>query len=147
VYIVQALAHLAGTKGNPLVASRLVAEARGFPERFLLKLLKPVAAAGLLHSLRSVVALKTGLLLKPVAAAGLLHSVRGPNGGSRLARPAKQITLLEIVEAVDGPLRGQVPDVAAADSKALGDRPTAVCDAAADLTRKRLAKVRLADLG
>lgn len=33
---------------------------------------------------------------------GLVESTRGPNGGVRLARPAAQITLREIVLALDG---------------------------------------------
>jgi len=36
--------------------------------------------------------------------AGLVSSRRGPGGGYRLARPASEITLREVVEAVDGPL-------------------------------------------
>jgi Rrf2 family protein len=36
--------------------------------------------------------------------AGLVHSKRGPGGGYRLARPPEQISLREIVEAVEGPL-------------------------------------------
>lgn len=36
--------------------------------------------------------------------AGLLRSFRGCGGGIALAKPADQITLLEIVEAVDGPI-------------------------------------------
>lgn len=35
--------------------------------------------------------------------AGLLVSKRGPGGGVALARPAPAVTLLEVVEAVDGP--------------------------------------------
>lgn len=35
--------------------------------------------------------------------AGLLVSQRGPAGGVRLARPARQITPLEILVAIDGP--------------------------------------------
>ncbi len=36
--------------------------------------------------------------------ARLVDSKRGPGGGYRLARPAEEITLCEIVEAVEGPL-------------------------------------------
>lgn len=35
--------------------------------------------------------------------AGIMQSFRGPNGGIALARPAEQISLLDIVIAVDGP--------------------------------------------
>lgn len=43
-------------------------------------------------------------VLKPLAQAGLVAGFRGVNGGYRLARPAEQIGLLEIVEAMEGPL-------------------------------------------
>lgn len=43
-------------------------------------------------------------VLKPLAAAGLVEGFRGANGGYRLARPAAKITLVEIVEAMEGPL-------------------------------------------
>ena len=36
--------------------------------------------------------------------ANILDSKRGPNGGYCLARPAKEITLYDIIEAVDGSL-------------------------------------------
>jgi FeS assembly SUF system regulator len=43
-------------------------------------------------------------LLKALAHAGLVESFRGVNGGYRLARAAEQITLAEIVEAMEGPI-------------------------------------------
>ena len=43
-------------------------------------------------------------VLKPLAHAGLVAGFRGSNGGYRLARPAESISLIEIVEAIEGPL-------------------------------------------
>ena len=43
-------------------------------------------------------------VLKPLAAAGLVAGFRGANGGYRLARTAAEINLVEIVEAMEGPL-------------------------------------------
>ena len=49
--------------------------------------------------------------------AGLLEGVRGPAGGYRLAKPTDQITVIDILEAVDDPLE-----------KASCDKNRAVCD-------------------
>ena len=43
-------------------------------------------------------------VLKPLAQAGLVEGFRGAHGGYRLARPAADITLVEVVEAMEGPL-------------------------------------------
>jgi len=43
-------------------------------------------------------------LMGQLAASGLLSSVRGAGGGFALARGATQITLADIVEAVEGPI-------------------------------------------
>jgi FeS assembly SUF system regulator len=43
-------------------------------------------------------------LMGQLAAAGLLSSVRGAGGGFALARPAPDISLADIVEAVEGPI-------------------------------------------
>jgi len=43
-------------------------------------------------------------LLKPLAQAGLVTGLRGVNGGYRLAHPAAEISLIQIVEAMEGPL-------------------------------------------
>ncbi|GAA3972274.1 Rrf2 family transcriptional regulator [Actinomadura viridis] len=40
--------------------------------------------------------------LQALVRAGVLSATTGPRGGFRLARPASEITLLQIVEAVDG---------------------------------------------
>jgi len=43
---------------------------------------------------------------------GIVHAQRGPEGGYWLARPADRMSLLEIIEVIDGPL---------ATSRPLGD--------------------------
>lgn len=43
-------------------------------------------------------------VLKPLAQAGLLEAFRGAHGGYRLSRPAAEISLIAIVEAMEGPL-------------------------------------------
>jgi Rrf2 family protein len=40
--------------------------------------------------------------LQAMSRAGLLESVQGPRGGYRLARPPDRISMLEVVEAIDG---------------------------------------------
>ena len=42
-------------------------------------------------------------ILKTLANAGLVASLRGPRGGYRLARSAETISLLDILQAIDGP--------------------------------------------
>ncbi|MCK4753470.1 MAG: Rrf2 family transcriptional regulator [Planctomycetes bacterium] len=43
-------------------------------------------------------------ILQQLVRANVLRSKRGPRGGFSLARPAKKITLLQVIEAVDGPM-------------------------------------------
>jgi Rrf2 family protein len=85
LYALQALAHLAAAGPDRRVAAHDIARSRGIPEHFIRKLLRPLVSAPLVRSLQ------------------------GPGGGFRLAKPAARITLLEVVEAVEGPLRGEAP--------------------------------------
>ncbi len=43
-------------------------------------------------------------ILKALARAGLLDSLRGVKGGYRLARPAEEINVADIISALDGPI-------------------------------------------
>jgi Rrf2 family protein len=123
-YTLQALAHLARQKpADPLPSHVMAAAAGRIPELFLLKCLRRATSAG------------------------LLRSVKGPNGGYRLARPAKDISVLQIIEAVDAPVRGEAPPVGRGSAGASLDRHLQeACDGATRLVRQRLAKVSLADL-
>jgi Rrf2 family protein len=123
-YALHALAHMANEGEDRLVSSHAIAVAAGLPERYLLKVLRPLVSARILHSLK------------------------GPNGGYRLARPASQITLLNVIEAVDGPIRGMAPDVEATGkgSNRVTEQLVAVCDRTAELVRQRFRLVSVQDL-
>ncbi len=43
-------------------------------------------------------------VLQRLVKVGLLSSARGPKGGFSLVRPADQVTLLEVFEAIEGPM-------------------------------------------
>jgi Rrf2 family protein len=52
-------------------------------------------------------------ILTQLRRAGLVRSQRGPDGGFWLARPAQEISLADIIRAIDGPLlgvRGERPE-------------------------------------
>ncbi len=55
--------------------------------------------------------------------AQVVASKRGPGGGYTLARPAAEITLREVVEAVEGPLTSALASPAAPDSASGPRRP------------------------
>jgi Rrf2 family protein len=121
-YAVQAIVAMAAQHDGMPVAAHLTAQAQGIPDRFLLKILLPLVSAG------------------------VLYSRKGPGGGYHLARPAAKISLLEIVEAVDGPLRGEVPALHAKGTDSLDQRLTKICQAVTTQTRNQLSKVSVADL-
>ncbi len=110
-YAVRTLCHMARTPGSP-VASHVVAHAEGIPGLFLLKVLRPLVSARILHSLK------------------------GPRGGYQLARPADRITLLEVIEAVDGPLLGVVPEVSGQGKRKLDEQLQEVCNRTAERVRQ-----------
>src|SRR5262249_23237044 len=110
-YALHAMVFMAAQKENRPLASHHVAKARGIPERFLLKVLKPLVSAR------------------------ILHSVKGPNGGYRLTRPATEISMLEIVEAVDGPIRGHAPLAQTEKNGQLDRRLEKICNQSADQMR------------
>jgi Rrf2 family protein len=121
-YALQAVAYMAAQKDKDPIASHIIAQKKKIPERFLLKVLKPLVSAQ------------------------VLTSVKGPNGGYRLARAAKDINMLEILEAVDGPIRGLAPIGVGDSDTAFSKRLDHVCNQTAEHLRKQLERVKIADL-
>jgi Rrf2 family protein len=88
-YAVRAVAELAAADGEKPVKAERVATAQGIPLNFL---------ENILGELRH---------------GGIVRSHRGAEGGFRLAKPAEDITIADVIRAVEGPLasvRGGPPE-------------------------------------
>ncbi len=77
-YAVRAMLHLAAQEENGLSQISTISQTWNIPEDFLRKILSALIKAG------------------------LVTSTRGIGGGISLARPANQITLLDVFEAIEG---------------------------------------------
>jgi len=66
---------------NERVATSSIAEKQHIPPSFLAKIISQLSVAG------------------------ILHTARGAHGGVTLARDAADISLLDVVEAIDGPIQ------------------------------------------
>ena len=79
-YAVRAAVELAAAEGGGPLHGDQIAQAQGIPLKFLLNILTELRHAR------------------------IVQSHRGAVGGYRLARPAEDITLAEVIRAVEGPL-------------------------------------------
>ncbi|HEX4131906.1 MAG TPA: Rrf2 family transcriptional regulator [Pirellulales bacterium] len=80
MYAVQAALQLAQSDGSRPIPCSQIANQGQMPERFLLQILRSLVTHG------------------------ILHSTRGVDGGYGLDRSPAEISLLDIIEAVEGPL-------------------------------------------
>jgi len=80
-YAVRAVLHLARVGNKERSATSTIAKEQNIPPSFLAKIISQLSIAG------------------------LLHTSRGARGGVTLAREPGDITLLEVVEAIDGPIQ------------------------------------------
>ena len=79
-YAMRAMVELAAAEGDAPVKAERIAEAQDVPLKFL-------------HN-----------IFQELRRAHLVESHRGPDGGHLLARPADDITVADVIRAVDGPL-------------------------------------------
>jgi Rrf2 family protein len=80
-YAVRAVLYLAQADHTERTATSTIAQEQKIPPSFLAKIISQLSIAG------------------------LLHTSRGARGGVTLAREPKDISLLEVVEAIDGPIQ------------------------------------------
>jgi len=79
-YGLRAMIYLASIPDGAVVPFREIGRRMSVPEDFLAKILKHLVDRG------------------------LVRSTRGPRGGYTLGRPASEISFLEVIEAVEGPV-------------------------------------------
>jgi Rrf2 family protein len=122
-YAVRAVAELAAADGEKPVKAERVATAQSIPLNFL---------ENILGELRH---------------AGIVRSHRGAEGGFRLAKPATELTVADVIRAVEGPLasvRGGPPEDARYDGAAAA-LPTVWIAVRANL-RRVMEKVTIDDI-
>src|SRR4051794_36886126 len=102
------------------------------------------------HSLAAELGIPQDFLLRLLVAqarGGILLSLKGPRGGYRLARPAGKITMLDVIEAAEGPIMARVDPVDdSPEGKQLDGLLREVCEEATEVYRKRLDGVTVAGL-
>ncbi len=120
-YALQATLQLAraGSK-TPVPCSHLAAEGK-MPERFLLQILRNLVAHG------------------------ILESTRGVDGGYTLERSSGEVTLLEVMEAVDGPMVSALPVSQGLPSQSRQKLENVLAQITTGV-RGNLAAIRLSDL-
>lgn len=79
-YALRAMLYLARLDPNQRAATSQIAEDQEIPPSFLAKIISQLSIAG------------------------LIHTSRGARGGVSLARKPKDVSLLDVVEAIDGPI-------------------------------------------
>jgi len=79
-YAIRAMLYLANMQPGERAATSQIAETKKIPSSFLAKIISQLSIAG------------------------LIHTSRGAHGGVTLARQPDQITVLDVVEAIDGPI-------------------------------------------
>lgn len=120
-YALQATVQLAQAGDRcPVPCSQLAAEGR-MPERFLLQVLRSLVAHG------------------------ILESTRGVDGGYSLSRSAEDVSLLEVIEAIEGPLVSSLP-VTDGLPEYCKTRLQQALRKVTDSMREELATIRLAHL-
>ncbi len=85
-------------------------------------------------------------IMKEMVKANILTSKRGPNGGYALARPAKEITLLEIIEAADRPIASPLEMAELTGNVGFSIEMEKVCERASEKVASILSRVKLSKM-
>ena len=121
-YALQATLQLAqSSTGEPVPCSQLASEGQ-MPERFLLQILRHLVTHG------------------------ILHSTRGVDGGYSLERKPEEISLLDVIEAIDGPVVSAFPPLQGARMAGIEDRLRRSLEVMVISSRRHLDAIKMSDL-
>jgi len=84
-------------------------------------------------------------ILQQLVRANILRSKRGPNGGFSLRKPPKKVTMLQVIEAVDGPMPPQL-DLEDVPKRKFSGKALQVYKKAVAQTISIFGKTKIADL-
>ena len=85
-------------------------------------------------------------ILQQLVRANVLRSKRGPRGGFFLARPAEGISLLEIIEAVDGPVLSHLQLAEQTNNEPFSLKMEKVCKVATEKVRDIFSQAKLSEV-
>jgi len=121
-YALLAVGYLAQHQEQRIVLSQNISKEYNIPLEYLLKILQQLVRAN------------------------VLRSKRGPRGGFSLAKPVKKISLLQIIEAVDGPMVSNLNLAEYSRKEKFGIRAEQVYEKAIAQARSVFEKAKLSDL-
>jgi Rrf2 family protein len=121
-YGLLAVAYIAQNKDQGLILSQDVSKKYNISLEYLLKIMQQLVRAR------------------------ILQSKRGPRGGFTMARPATKITMLDVVEAVEGPMINYLNLAEQARGVKFAAKAEQVYEKAIAQVRAELKKVKLSDL-
>lgn len=85
-------------------------------------------------------------ILQQLVRANVLRSKRGPRGGFSLARPPQKITMLQVIEAVEGPMINQLDLIVQAPKEKFSAKAEQIYERALSQAKGIFSKTKLSDL-
>ncbi len=121
-YGILAVGYIGKHQDKPIILSQSIAKEYSIPLEYLLKILQQMVRAN------------------------ILRSKRGPRGGFSLARPIKKINMLQIIEAVEGPMISQLDLKELAPKEKFGVKAEQIYEKALASARAVFEKAKISDI-
>ncbi len=121
-YGILAVGYIGKHQDKPIILSQSIAKEYNIPLEYLLKILQQMVRAN------------------------ILRSKRGPRGGFSLARSIKKINMLQIIEAVEGPMISQLDLKELAPKEKFGTKAEQIYEKALASARAVFEKAKISDI-